>query len=63
MGLSDEITETFSQYTKIFGCKRLLLTGGAARLLTSCIASRIPADHVPDLMARGLLYIYNYNEI
>lgn len=63
MGLSDEITETFNQYNKIFGCRKLVLTGGDAGLLASCIASRIPADHVPDLMARGLLYIYNYNEI
>lgn len=63
LGLADEITETFRQYKEKFGCTRLILTGGDAALLSACINSRIPADHVPDLMARGLLYIYNYNEI
>ena len=62
-GLSDEIIETFKQYKNIFGCSRLVLAGGDAGLLVECINSRIPADHVPDLIARGLLYIYNYNEI
>lgn len=62
LGLADEITETFRQYKNTFGCSRLVLTGGDAGLLSGCIKSRIPADHVPDLMARGLLYIYNYNE-
>ncbi len=62
-GLADEIVETFKQYNKFFGCSRLVLTGGDASLLASCIQSRIPADHQPDLIARGLLYIYNYNEI
>ncbi|MDE6380975.1 MAG: type III pantothenate kinase [Muribaculaceae bacterium] len=63
LGLADEITETFRQYRETYGCTRLVLTGGDAGLLGACIKSRIPADHVPDLMARGLLYIYNYNEI
>ena len=63
MGLGDEIVETFNQYKKFFGCSRLVLTGGDAGLVADCITSRIPADHVPDLIARGLLYIYNYNEI
>lgn len=63
LGLADEITETFRQYKEKYGCERLVLTGGDAGLLADCIKSRIPADHVPDLMARGLLYIYNYNEI
>lgn len=63
LGLSDEIVETFHQYKNIFGCDRLVLTGGDAGLLAECIKSRIPVDHVPDLMARGLHYIYNYNEI
>ncbi len=62
-GLADEIVETFKQYNKHYGCSRLLLTGGDAPLLAECIDSRIPADHEPDLIARGLLYIYNYNEI
>ena len=63
MGLADEITETFRRYKENYGCTRLVLTGGDAALLSACINSRIPADHVPDLMARGLLYIYNHNEI
>lgn len=63
LGLADEITETFRQYRETYGCTRLVLTGGNAGLLAGGINSRIPADHVPDLMARGLLYIYNYNEI
>lgn len=62
-GLSDEITETFRQYNETYGCSRLLLTGGDAGLLSECMNSRIPADHEPDLMALGLLYIYKYNEI
>lgn len=62
-GLADEITETFRQYKESLGCKRLVLTGGDAGILAGCINSRIPADHVPHLMAMGLLYIYNYNEI
>lgn len=61
-GLADEITETFRQYEGNFGCTRLVLTGGDAAQLIDCINSRIPADHVPDLMARGLLYIYRHNE-
>ncbi|MDE6480450.1 MAG: type III pantothenate kinase [Muribaculaceae bacterium] len=63
LGLSDEIVETYRQYKNKFGCNRVVLTGGDAGLLADCINSRIPADHVPDLMGRGLLYIYNYNEI
>lgn len=63
LGLADEITETFRQYKDSYGCRRLLLTGGDAGLLCSHIKSRIPADHVPSLMAQGLLYIYNHNEI
>lgn len=61
MGLSDEIVGTYHQYKKIYGCERLVLTGGDAGLLASCINSRVPTDHVADLMAMGLLYIYNYN--
>ena len=62
-GLSDEIVETFRQYKENYGCTRAVLTGGDSGLLSECIKTRIPADHVPDLMARGLLYIYEYNEI
>lgn len=62
-GLSDEIIETYRQFKKQFGCSRLVLTGGDAGLLANCINSRISADHVEDLVARGLLYIYKYNEI
>lgn len=63
MGLSDEIVETFRQYKENYGCNRLVLTGGDSGLIAECISSRIPADQEPDLMAKGLLYIYNYNEI
>lgn len=63
LGLADEIAGTFSQYQESFGCSRLLLTGGDAHLLIKLLSSRIPAVHEPDLMAKGLLYIYNYNEI
>lgn len=62
LGLADEIVETFRCYKESFGCRRLLLTGGDANLLYNKISSRIPAVHVPDLMAKGLLYIYKYNE-
>lgn len=61
-GLANEIVETFRQYGDAFGCTRLAFTGGDAGILYKLISSRIPADHVPDLMARGLLYIYNHNE-
>lgn len=61
-GLANEIVETFRQYSDAFGCSRLAFTGGDAGILYKLISSRIPADHVPDLMARGLLYIYNHNE-
>lgn len=61
LGISDEIVETYRQYKNCFGCERLVITGGDAGILTDCIKSRIPVDHVPDLMARGLLYIYKYN--
>lgn len=63
LGLADEITETFREYKEHFGCGRLLLTGGDSGILSDCIKSRIPAGHVPDLMALGLLYIYKHNEI
>lgn len=62
LGLADEITETYRQYKETYGCSRLVLTGGDAALLADCIDSRIPADHVPELMALGLLYIYKHNE-
>lgn len=62
-GLADEIKGTFNQYKEAFGCRRLVLTGGDAALLIECIKPCIHVDHVTDLMARGLLYIYNYNEI
>lgn len=62
-GVADEITETFRRYKESYGCERLVLTGGDAGLLSGRIDTRIPADHVPDLMALGLLYIYKYNEI
>lgn len=61
-GLADEITGTFRKYKETYGCTRLVLTGGDAGLLFGGIPSHIPADLVPDLMAGGLLYIYNYNE-
>lgn len=61
LGLSDEIVETYRQYKQQFGCSRVLLSGGDGRLLADHIKSRIPADHVPELMAQGLQYIYNYN--
>lgn len=63
LGLADEIVETFRQYSHAFGCTRMLLTGGDAQILIKLISPRIPAVYVPDLMAKGLLYIYNYNEI
>lgn len=63
MGLADEITEAFRQYQERYGCRRLLLTGGDSYLLSEYIQTRIPVDLVPDLMAFGLLHIYNYNEI
>lgn len=62
LGLADEIVETFNQFNKSFGCTRMILTGGDSELLFKCISSRIPAVHVSDLMAKGLLYIYKYNE-
>lgn len=61
-GLANEIVATFRQYNESFGCSRLALTGGDADLIFNLISSRTPALHVPDLMARGLLYIYNHNE-
>lgn len=61
-GLADEVVETFRRYAAAFSCSRLLITGGDAHLLFDKISNRIPAVHVRDLMARGLLYIYNYNE-
>lgn len=61
-GLANEIVATFREYNDAFGCSRLAFTGGDAGILYKLISSRIPADHVPDLMARGLLYIYNHNE-
>lgn len=62
LGLADEVVETFRRYRDGFGCRRLLLTGGDAKALYPHIDDRIPADLVPDLMAYGLLYIYEYNE-
>lgn len=61
-GLADEISGTFREYERI-GCSRLVLTGGNAPQLANHIEKTIQVDHVPDLMARGLQYIYNYNEI
>lgn len=63
LGLADELTETFREYSKAFGCTRLVLTGGDASLLENCISSRIPVCRRTDLLAQGLLHIYNYNEI
>lgn len=63
LGLADELTETFRQYKKTYGCARLVLSGGDAPLLERCIGSRIPVSHEPDLLAQGLLYIYKHNEI
>lgn len=62
-GLADEIVETFRQYKEHHGCIRLLLTGGDAPMLFNLLSSRIPAVLEADLMAKGLHYIYNYNEI
>lgn len=62
LGLADEITGTFNQYKKTYGCCRLVLTGGDAGVLGPHIESRIPAVQEANLMARGLLYIYQYNE-
>lgn len=62
LGLADEITETYRQYKETYGCRRLVLTGGDAGCIAPYITTRIPADHVSDLMARGLLYIYKHNE-
>ncbi len=62
LGLADEITETYREYQKTFGCNRLILAGGDAELLSKHINSRIPVAHEPDLIAYGLLHIYKYNE-
>lgn len=61
LGVADEIVEAFRQYKNSFGCEKLVLTGGDAGVLADSIKSRIPVEHIPDLMARGLRYIYNYN--
>lgn len=61
-GLCNEIEATFRQMADSYGCSLLVLTGGDADILFKSISSRIPAVHVPDLMAQGLLYIYQYNE-
>lgn len=63
LGLADEITETYRSYRATYGCERLLLTGGDSCLLAPHIKTRIPVDHVSDLMALGLLYIFKHNEI
>lgn len=62
MGLADEITECFRRYHETYGCERAVLTGGDAALISRSIGTRIPFDHVADLMALGLLYIYRHNE-
>lgn len=62
LGLAAEISETFRQYSASFGCSRLILTGGDAESLAPRISSDVPAVTVPDLMARGLLDIFIYNE-
>lgn len=62
LGLADEITETFRQYKKHYGCSRLVLTGGDAETLYRHIQLRIPADYEGHLMALGLLNIYLHNE-
>lgn len=63
LGLADEIVEAFRCYREAYGSSVLLLTGGDAELLYKRISTRIPASHIADLMARGLLYIYQHNEL
>lgn len=62
LGLAGEISETFRQYSAAFGCSRLLLTGGDADAIAPRLSSDVAALTVPDLMARGLLDIFIYNE-
>lgn len=62
LGLAGEISETYRQYAASFGCSRLLLTGGDAETLAPRISPDVPALSVPDLIARGLLDIFLYNE-
>lgn len=62
LGLAGEISETFRQYSSSFGCSRLFITGGDAEIIAPHISPGIPVLPVPDLMARGLLDIFIYNE-
>lgn len=62
LGLAGEISETFRHYSTSFGCSRLILTGGDAETLAPRISPDVPVISVPDLMARGLLDIFIYNE-
>lgn len=61
-GMAAELSGTFHEYNELFGCSRLVATGGDAPAILKCIPNSIPACHLPNLMAKGLLYIYNYNE-
>ncbi|MDE7495800.1 MAG: type III pantothenate kinase [Muribaculaceae bacterium] len=61
-GLGDEIAASFRRAQGEYGVSRLVISGGDAPLLLPLIDSiKDEVVFVPDLVARGLLAIYNYN--
>lgn len=64
-GLAREVSGCYADASGIYGAKRLLLTGGDAPVLDAALDTVPQAPQevalCPDLLAFGLLSIYNYN--
>lgn len=61
-GMVSEIADAFAYAAKTYGCDRILVTGNDALFLTPGLEERgLPAIIEPNLVGRGLLFIFRYN--
>lgn len=64
LGLAAEIKAEMAEAQRLYGARRVVITGGDGELLASRIATdnNFEISYQPDLMALGLARIYEYNE-
>lgn len=61
-GMAAEIAVAFDLAHKKYGCRRVLLTGNDAHLITRLLArNNLNIEVLPNLVGRGLLSIFNHN--
>ena len=62
-GVIGEISFAYKMASEKYGCQRIVVTGGDGNLIAKLLEEeRLPLAYIPDLLARGLLRIYTYND-